>query len=63
MAIKLANGEYADRPLLTEDELKFIFIAVGYTPPSFSEKDDLFKNNLYNKLQRSILRIDKLKLN
>ena len=61
MAIKLANGELADRPLLTEEDLKFIMLCVHNTTVN-SEKLALQKDAVLNKLLASKLRIDKLKL-
>ena len=61
MAIKLANGELADRPLLTEDDLKFILFCVHNTTVE-SEQLALQKDAVFNKLLASKLRIDKLKL-
>lgn len=61
MAIKLTSGQLADRPLLTEEELKFILICVHNTRVE-SEQLALQKDKVLNKLLNSKIRIDKLKL-
>lgn len=60
MAFKNTKGVYLDRPLLTEDELKFIMLCVQNTTVM---TDDLKvkKDACMSKLLRSKLRIDKLK--
>lgn len=62
MAIKLSNGELADRPLLTEDEHKLILSAlVEYKVKN--EKDAILRENIISKVYRSKTRINKLKYN
>lgn len=62
MAIKLSNGELADRPLLTEDEHKLILIALTEYNVK-SGKEAILRENTIGKLYRSKTRINKLKYN
>lgn len=60
MAYKNNKGVYLDRPLLTEDELKFIMLCVQNTTV-LSDDLKIKKDTCLSKLLRSKLRIDKIK--
>ena len=63
MAIKLKrNGELADRPLLTEKEIKFI-IDILKDLKGLDDEQELFLWEIVVKLKRCEWRINKLKLN
>ena len=62
MAIKLKrSGELADRPLLTEKEIKFIkdILQDWHSP---DDEQEILKWLIVDKLMRCELRINKLKL-
>lgn len=60
MAIKLANGDYADRPLLKENELKFI-IDILKDLKGLNDEQEIFLWQIITKLKRCEWRINKLK--
>lgn len=61
MAFKLyRSGEYVDRPLLTEKEIKFILVLLENVTTE-DAKIQAQKSELVAKLLRSKIRIDKIK--
>ena len=63
MAIKLTRtNEYADRPLLTEKEIKFT-IDILKDLKGLDDEQEIFLWQIITKLKRCEWRINKLKLN
>lgn len=62
MAFKTYKGIYADRPLLTEDELEFCLKAVEQYP-ALDEHIAILRERCLEKLHKSKRRITMLQLN